>query len=440
MDEKIEADLHLSEVNSIQPEKQRGEEKTEEQGKELLFKEGKTGLSTGKKLILGGAGLLVIMALMLTAGGGRGGGNIVPTPSNESGEVDLTRYAEDPDEDRVPSFIEAKLSGFNPNVSELDNCFNTKCDAVNTEEIRRIPRNVLLLLDSSGSMEQTVGEQTKMEAAKIAIREYLKKTSELPSTKVGLIVYGQKGSNREADKAESCQSSEEIRPLGELNLDTMEEALSGVNPVGWTPIGLALRTASDSFTTFRESIKEEEIPDQVINEVVIISDGVETCDTNPVAVAKELFGGEDKVVVHVIGFAVESTADNQALRDISQAAGGTYATAPTIDELKLAMDLQWDNYVRRAREDACRLRGYETFLACREQKLALVNAYISSELSRDPRVLPYAEKLKIDRIRYVFPAYMNGSLDTFATPTPSLSPSPTPSVSPTGSPAPTPNP
>jgi len=67
--------------------------------------------------------------------------------------------------------------------------------------------------------------------------------------------------------------------------------------------------------------------------------------------------------------------------------------------------------VRRAREEACKTRGYELYLACKDEAMAKVNAYISQELSRDPRVLLYEEKLKIDRLRYTFPAYMAGTLD-----------------------------
>ena len=452
MDENIETDMHLDGLDdpkpivnlntqvrqvateSPKPESDPSTKSMEEKIDELppLPPSKKGSMGVGKKILFGAAGLLVVFALLISMSGGKKNtqGSLLPSSNPSGSGVDISRYAEDPDEDRIPSFIEQKL-GFDPNVSELDRCFNTKCDSVNTEEIKRIPRNVIILLDSSGSMEQKVGDSPKMESAKIAIREYLKKASELPNTKVGLIVYGQDGSNKQEDKELSCQSAKAVKPLGELNLDSVEEALSGVQPVGWTPIGVALREAQKSFDTYNESLEDEEKPEKIINEVVIISDGVETCDTNPVQVAKELFEGKDKIVVHVIGFAVASTADNKSLRDISQAAGGTYATAPTIDELKLAMDLQWDNYVRRAREDACKVRGYETFVACKDNALALVNAYISSELSRDPKELPYEEKLKIDRIRYVFPAYINGTLDTFA-------PSPNPSDEASAEPSPSP--
>lgn len=424
-EENIIDDLHLDALGD-------GKQPTPPVNKEILppLPEKKL-LSKGKLIFIAVAGVLVLTALLTMMMGGNRQKTEPNVVTNSSGQkIDLSRYAEDSDSDRVPSFIESKLKDFDPNVSELDRCFNNMCNSINAEEIKRIPRNVIILLDSSGSMQQKVGEQAKMESAKIAIKEYLKKTSELPSTKVGLIIYGHKGSNKEADKAESCESAETKVPLGELTLATGEAALSDVQPVGWTPIGLALKEAAKNFDELEKSYDETDNPrpEKVINEVVIISDGVETCDTNPVQAAKDLFDGKNKVVVHVIGFAVDSIADNKSLRNISQAAGGTYATAPTIEELKLAMDLQWDAYVRRAREDSCRIKGYANFQACKDEKLARVNAYISSELSRDPKELPYEEKLKIDRMRYTFPGYINGTLDTFAIPSPP--PSPLPSASP----------
>lgn len=449
MDEELESDLHLSGLEAPRPERQTISEALEkprtsatpapavsappEKLPPLLLK--KPGIN--KKILFIGAGVLLFVALLVTAGGKKKQ-TPAPRPQSSASSLDLSRYQDDPDGDHIPSFIEQKMISqgynFDPTVSELDRCFNTKCDSVNTEEIKRIPRNVMLLLDSSGSMKEKVGGQTKMESAKIAIKEYLKKTSELPNTKVGLVVYGHKGSNAEADKAESCSSAETKVPLGKLDLASADSALADAQPVGWTPIGLALREAGKNFDELEKSYdKENPRPEKIINEVVIISDGVETCDTNPLQAAKDLFGSKNNVIVHVIGFAVDGVANNKALRDISQAAGGTYATAPTIDELKLAMDLQWDNYVRRAREDSCRTKGFANFSACKDYALSHVISYTNAELSRDPKELPYDEKLKIDRIRYVFPAYINGTLDPFA-------PSPEPASTSPASPSPSPSP
>lgn len=349
--------------------------------------------------------LLILMALSITIVGKPK--TATTQPELSPAEQDLSLYNIDPDDDRIPSFIETKL-GTDPEKSELNRCFDTKCEATDVEAIKAKPRKVMILLDSSGSMQQKVGTLTKMDAAKLAIKEYLNKAAGLPSTQVGLLVYGHKGTSAVADKLESCASAEVKVELGKLNTETAGVALADIQSAGWTPIGLALSEVAKSFVSASED--SDKPKEESINEIVIISDGVETCDTNPVAVAKALYESKDKIVVHVIGFNV-GTADGRALRIISQAAGGTYATAPTIDELKLAMDLQWDNYVRRIREEACKTKGFETYLACKDEAVQRVRSYVSAELSRDPRAIPFEEKKKIERLRWIFPAYMKGTLD-----------------------------
>lgn len=248
-----------------------------------------------------------------------------------------------------------------------------------------------------------------MESAKLAITEYLKKSDTLPMTQVGLAIYGHEGSNREADKEVSCKSAEVLTPLGELKGDSVKAVLDPINPVGWTPIGLALTKARENFVQ-DEKDKKEVGTEKPINEVVVISDGVETCDTNPVEVAKQLAESPEAITVHVIGFAVDS-GESGELKKIAEAGGGTYATAPSIEELKVAMDLQWENYVRKTREAACDAQGAKAYYACIDRTIQLVRSWVSAELSRDPRQLKYEEKIKIDRLRWVVPAYMRGRLE-----------------------------
>lgn len=355
-------------------------------------------------------GIMVVLVLVtgLVFGRGRKQEQVVaPSPSPA---IDLSRYDEDPDNDKIPSFVELK-AGLNPNNSEIEECFANRCNAPSIQEVNRKPRNVIILLDSSGSMELPVGGATKMESAKLAIGEYLKKADTLPLTKVGLVVYGHKGSNQQKDKEESCKSAEVLAPLGELTGAKAGELLSGVRSVGWTPIGLALSTAQASIKkSVEENAKSKTPTEEAVNEIVVISDGVETCETNPVEVARELAESPEKITVHVIGFAV-GEGESGELRKIAEAAGGTYATAPSIDELKVAMDLQWENYVRKTREAACDKAGAKLYYACIDRAIQLVRSWVSAELSRDPRALKYEEKLKIDRLRWVVPSYMRGKLD-----------------------------
>jgi hypothetical protein len=342
-------------------------------------------------------GLLILFVLIaLIFPKKQGGGDIGPSPT----PMDLSRYSQDEDGDKLPDFVE-QIIGFDPNDSELDRCYRDKCTSrtITDAEVKALPRNVIILLDASGSMEQKAGEESKISSAKLAIQEYLKKTATTPMTKVGLAVYGYAGSNAQTDKNVSCQSAEMRVPLGELTLGSADEPLSKIEPVGWTPIGLGLRSVKDSFS---DKIGE-------INEVVVISDGIETCDTNPIAAAKELFEIPAHIIVHVIGFAVGET-DAKALKEISDDAGGTYATAPTIDELKLAMDLQWENYVRRAREEACKISGGEAYYACKEEVLTMMRAYVSAQLSKPLTMTPYEEKKKVDRMRWVVESYVAGRM------------------------------
>lgn len=352
-------------------------------------------------------GLVLVLGLVF---GGRGNRNqsASPTPS-PTPTVDLARYEEDPDNDKIPSFVELK-AGLNPEESEIEACFANRCNAPSIQEVSRRPRNVMILLDSSGSMAEKVGGATKMESAKLAIREYLKKADELPMTQVGLVIYGHEGSNKQEDKEKSCASAKVVTELGELSGASVETALTNVAPVGWTPIGLALSTAKENFVSDKEE-KEAAGVEEAINEVVVISDGVETCDTNPVEVAKQLAESPEKITVHVIGFAVD-TGESGELRKIAEAGKGTYATAPSIEELKVAMDLQWENYVRKTREAACDREGAKAYYACIDRAVQLVRSWVSAELSRDPRALKYEEKLKIDRLRWVVPSYMRGRLES----------------------------
>ena len=361
------------------------------------------------KTIAGAAVFLVLLATVIGLVFGKRNDSRTPsgTPTPLPG-IDLSRYDEDPDGDRLPSFLEKKI-GTDPNVSEVDACFDNRCNAPSIQEVTAKARNVIIVLDDSGSMREKVGETTKMESAKLAITEYLKKTATLPMTQVGLVIYGHKGSNQAVDKAVSCASAELIVPLSELKQETAQSKLAGIEPVGYTPIGLGIKTAAEAFREDKEKDKLG-VRAGAINEIVVITDGVETCDTNPVGVAQELANLEEQITVHVIGFAVGSSEGSE-LRKIAEAGGGTYATAPTIDELKLAMDLQWENYVRKTREAACSVEGAKAYYACIDRVIALTKSYVSAELSRDPRQLPYQEKLKIDRIRWVAPSWMRGKLE-----------------------------
>ena len=64
------------------------------------------------------------------------------------------------------------------------------------------------------------------------------------------------------------------------------------------------------------------------NRIVIISDGLETCDGDPVASAQGLLDQGIEVVVDVIGFDL-ADADRASLEEVARVTGGTYRDART---------------------------------------------------------------------------------------------------------------
>lgn len=186
--------------------------------------------------------------------------------------------------------------------------------------------NVEIILDASGSMAQAVNGQVKMDAAKASIINFVK---ELPKeAKVGIRVYGHKGSNADADKKLSCSSSDIMYPISTYDESHFQSALNNIKPTGWTPIGLALNEAKKDLSQFDGASNT--------NIIYLVSDGVSTCDDEPVKAAKELYDSNISPIVNIIGFNVDSEGQNQ-LKEIANATEGLYANVA--DENQLSEEL-----------------------------------------------------------------------------------------------------
>lgn len=167
---------------------------------------------------------------------------------------------------------------------------------------------ILFVLDSSNSMWGQVEGTAKMDTAKTALSKLI---SDLPGdTEVGLMVYGHR------DKA-SCEDVEVVLPFGKANSASVATALSPLRPTGKTPIAYALAQAPAVFGK----------PDpDAANSVVLISDGVETCEGDPCAAAGTLANSNINVRVHVVGFDI-SDKDRAALECIAEKGKGQYFAA-----------------------------------------------------------------------------------------------------------------
>jgi predicted small secreted protein len=180
--------------------------------------------------------------------------------------------------------------------------------------------NISILLDASGSMAQQIGGKTKMDLAKAAINTFVASMPE--GANVSLRVYGQKGSNSDGDKELSCGSSELVYDLKPYNEADFANALGSFQPTGWTPIANAINEAKKDFA------KADKAGENIL---YIVSDGVETCDGDPVKAAKSLHDSNISAVVNIIGFDVDSAGQKQLL-SIAEAGGGEFETVETAED------------------------------------------------------------------------------------------------------------
>lgn len=190
---------------------------------------------------------------------------------------------------------------------------------------------LLITLDASGSMEASDGsDATKMATAQTAVGEVAEAMPD--GAKVGLRAYGP------ASTGSGCKASDVLVPVDTIDRDAITSKVDALKPDGDTPIAYSLEQAATDFT-------DEPGPKTIL----LVSDGEETCDGDPIAVAEKLTDQGIDLRIHVIGFQVDDKAREQ-LTELAKAGHGAYYDAQ--DGPALASRL------KRASEHA--LRPYET--------------------------------------------------------------------------------
>lgn len=175
--------------------------------------------------------------------------------------------------------------------------------------------NLLFILDASGSMWGKVDDRFKIEIAKTALTELV---GQLPAdSRYGAMVYGHRY-DREAP--ESCTDIQLVSPIAGAQRDMVRAWLSDINPKGQTPMAEALERSRDAFA----GLEAEN------NNVVLISDGEETCDGDPCAAAASLVESGINVRVHVVGFDVGAT-EREQLECIARSGQGEYFSADSTE-------------------------------------------------------------------------------------------------------------
>ncbi|MFG1654995.1 VWA domain-containing protein [Micromonospora chersina] len=196
------------------------------------------------------------------------------------------------------------------------------------------PPKVELVLDVSGSMRaRDIDGRSRISVAQQAFNEVV---DALPDeTQLGIRVLG--ATYRGKDKKQGCLDTQQIVPVGPVDRTQAKAAVATLRPTGFTPVGLALRSAAQDLGT-----------GSTARRIVLITDGEDTCaPPDPCEVARELAAQGTRLVVDTLGLAPDEKVRRQLLC-IAGATGGTYTAAQSADELtgriKQLVDRARDTY------------------------------------------------------------------------------------------------
>jgi Ca-activated chloride channel homolog len=179
-------------------------------------------------------------------------------------------------------------------------------------------KNIYFILDASGSMLAKIDGQRKIDLAHQAFSSLVQELDD--QTNVALRTYGR-------NRANDCNDVELLNKMAPLNRTNLLAEINGIIPVNEsrTPIGSSLAAISTDLG---------QKPDETL--VVLMSDGEESCNGDPVAEATRLHKDNPQVRVSVVGFDI--APESQArLAAIAEAGGGNYFGAADVNQLGAAL-------------------------------------------------------------------------------------------------------
>jgi Ca-activated chloride channel family protein len=180
----------------------------------------------------------------------------------------------------------------------------------------------MLVFDGSGSMAGTDMNSVTPQIAKV--RQALARVlpSVAPVRDLGLMVYGPGPYNK-------CDNIDlRLKPAAHSAEEIMTE-VNGVVPAGQTPLTSSVRQAAEALK-FRDKAAE----------IVLLTDGEETCGGDPCGLARALKAAGKQLTIHVIGFRARGTPSLDGpfkSRCLADETGGQYLSAGTEAELEEAL-------------------------------------------------------------------------------------------------------
>jgi Ca-activated chloride channel family protein len=180
------------------------------------------------------------------------------------------------------------------------------------------PSRLLIAYDSSNSMWGELADKSrKYEAGRTALSEFL--NSDFGDREIGFRAYGHRRKN-------DCRDSEMVVPFSKVEVAKaiIANAVGGIRPTGKTPITYSLREGLKDF-------------DGRPGDILLISDGIETCDIDPCELMREWRDAKVGIRVHVVGVGL-TEMERVAMSCIADVSGGQYFDVDSADKFAEALN------------------------------------------------------------------------------------------------------
>lgn len=174
----------------------------------------------------------------------------------------------------------------------------------------------IIVLDASGSMWGQIDGRPKLEIAREALASVLSGLD--PATEIGLMAYG----HREKG---SCQDIELVVPPAAGTAEAITDAANQMKFLGKTPLTEAVRRAAAELKSTEEKAT-----------VILITDGIETCEADPCALGAELEASGVDFTAHVVGFGL-TAEEGATVACLAENTGGKYIQAKDAGSLVEAL-------------------------------------------------------------------------------------------------------
>lgn len=180
------------------------------------------------------------------------------------------------------------------------------------------PGKTIIILDASGSMWGDIQGRPKIEIAREVISDLMGKLS--PDLELGLMAYGHRYKG-------DCEDIELLIPPMKVDRKQFISKVNGILPKGKTPLTAAVERAAN-FLKYEEEAAN----------VILVSDGLETCDRDPCALAKSLAEKGIKFKAHIVAFDLTSK-EADSFRCLADETGGQFLQARDASTLKDALEM-----------------------------------------------------------------------------------------------------